>query len=80
MNDSYPIPTINVYKTDVDDPIVAEEIVETIHNTFPGSEANFDLEDCDRVLRVVSQGNAFDEGKLRNILLEFDHKMVELNW
>lgn len=44
---------IEIFKTDIDCPIQAKKIVEQIHNTFTTYKANFDLEDCDRILRVV---------------------------
>jgi hypothetical protein len=46
---------IEVFKTDVCDPRQAKRLVELIHQTFQDYEANFDLEDCDKVLRVKSR-------------------------
>ena len=45
---------VEVFKTDVDDPMYANWLVALIHKKFPAYRANFDLEDCDRVLRVKS--------------------------
>ena len=43
---------IEVFKTDVDDSKYADILVEHIQRIFQGYEANFDLQDCDKILRV----------------------------
>ncbi|MCD6065760.1 MAG: hypothetical protein K0S33_586 [Bacteroidetes bacterium] len=45
---------IEVYKTNVQNPVVAEEIIRDLHRAMPDSVINFDLEDCDRILRIDS--------------------------
>jgi len=45
---------IEVFKTDINCADKAKQLVELIQQTFSGYKANFDLEDCDKVLRVVS--------------------------
>jgi hypothetical protein len=45
---------IEIFKTNVTDTEQANCLIEKIHKTFAGYHANFDLNDCDRVLRVVS--------------------------
>lgn len=52
--------TVEVFKTDVQKVWQAEKIIGVLRQLFPGSRINFDLEDCDKILRV--------EGK--NICLE----------
>jgi hypothetical protein len=47
---------VEVFKTGVTDPAVADLLREHIHRTFPRYRANFDLEDCDRILRVEHPG------------------------
>jgi hypothetical protein len=46
---------IEVFKTDVSCREHANRLLEQIHKTFAGYKANFDLDDCDRVLRVVNR-------------------------
>lgn len=46
------IPMVEVFKTNVNDPVVAGRLVKKIHRAFSGYQANFDLEDCDRILRI----------------------------
>jgi hypothetical protein len=43
---------IEVFKTDVNDRDFASRLIDRIHKTFDYCEANFDLDDCDRILRV----------------------------
>jgi len=45
---------IEVFKTNVKHADHAKILVDQIHTTFADYTANFDLEDCDRILRVVS--------------------------
>jgi hypothetical protein len=47
---------IEVFKTGVTDLIQANLLRDQIHRTFPRYRANFDLEDCDRILRVEHRG------------------------
>lgn len=43
---------VEVFRTNVVDPDQADWIVEQIQQTFKQYEANFDLDDCDRILVV----------------------------
>ena len=43
---------VEVFKTNVGDLGQANWLVEKIHHAFAGHQANFDLEDCDKILRV----------------------------
>lgn len=43
---------IEVFKTDVEDPEDASRLIFEIDTTFAGCVANFDLTDCDRILRI----------------------------
>jgi hypothetical protein len=43
---------IEVFKTNVFDREDAERMVATLSVNFPGSRINFDLHDCDKVLRI----------------------------
>jgi hypothetical protein len=44
---------IEVFKTNITCPEKAKELVGQIHKTFAAYTANFDLDDCDKILRVV---------------------------
>jgi hypothetical protein len=47
---------VEVFKTDVADPEHAKLLVKQIEQNFTNSKVNFDLEDCDRILRVAFEG------------------------
>lgn len=46
---------VEVFKTNVKNWKQARALVRSIHQAFPTYRANFDLEDCDHILRVTSQ-------------------------
>jgi len=43
---------VEVFKTNVEDQHVSESLIALIHNSFDGYKANFDLMDCDNILRI----------------------------
>lgn len=43
---------VEVFKTNVEESVHACMLVDQIHKTFKNYKANFDLEDCDKILRV----------------------------
>ena len=45
---------IAVFKTNINCPDQAKQLVQQIHKTFAGYKANFDLDDCDKLLRIVA--------------------------
>jgi len=47
---------VEVFKTNVEDPIHAKTLIHLLSEQFPGSRVNFDLQDCDRILRIEGQG------------------------
>lgn len=58
---------VEVFKTDVRDAENATMLVRHIHQEFREWKANFDLEDCDNILRVASQ-ESIDAGTLIALL------------
>ena len=48
---------VEVFKTNVADPEQAERLVDQIERNFTNCKVNFDLDDCDRILRVVFAEN-----------------------
>lgn len=47
---------VEVFKTNVKDTDQANLLLSLIHRNFQGYQANFDLDDCDRILRVKGVG------------------------
>ena len=56
---------IEVFKTNITSKEDAEKIISAIHITFTGYKANFDLWDCDNILRIQS---STDEIKIDSLL------------
>jgi len=48
---------VEVFKTNVEDPQDATLLIDRIEKTFIDYEANFDLEDCDKILRIKSSAS-----------------------
>ena len=53
---------IEVFKTDVRKHKEAKSLVNMLVEHFPGSKINFDLDDCDKILRV--EGGNFRTEKI----------------
>lgn len=43
---------VEVFKTDVQEMSQANHMIALLYQQFPGTKINFDLEDCDKVLRI----------------------------
>jgi len=59
---------IEVFKTDVSDGRYARIIIEEIQMTFPYYEVNFDLQDCDKILRVKNTCGEVNSDRLINFV------------
>ncbi|HWZ35846.1 MAG TPA: hypothetical protein VNW51_06775 [Mucilaginibacter sp.] len=44
--------TVEVFKTNVNEIETSERLIQQVLDHFPHSRVNFDMEDCDRILRV----------------------------
>ena len=62
---------IEVFKTNVSQPEQAHMLVETIEHVFENYAANFDLADCDHILRVQSPGPSVETPQLVRLLKRF---------
>ncbi|TSD64650.1 hypothetical protein FFF34_012135 [Inquilinus sp. KBS0705] len=47
---------VEVFKTNVNEANISRRLTEQLLKCFPASKVNFDLEDCDNVLRVEGTG------------------------
>ncbi len=47
---------VEVYSTDIINEWQADFIVDRLHEKYPNYKINFDLEDCDNILRVEGSG------------------------
>ncbi|MEP7108625.1 MAG: hypothetical protein ABI760_11595 [Ferruginibacter sp.] len=62
---------VEVFKTNVNEKDHANMLIDQIHKNFIDYKANFDLEDCDKVLRVNCKGGSIQAGFLINLLKDF---------
>ena len=59
---------VEVFKTNVSKTDEAEMLVDRIHLNFAEYKVNFDLEDCDKILRVKSTSGSVQPGTLIEFL------------
>ena len=57
---------IEVFKTNVQDQRDAGKLIDHLLEHFPHSRINFDLLDCDRILRV--EGQDFETGEIIELI------------
>ncbi len=61
---------IEVFKTNVTDCDQASLLVDRIHQHFMGYTANFDLDDCDKILRVCTKTGTVNASLILDLLKE----------
>ena len=52
---------VEIFKTNVDDHSQAKQIITLLNHHFPAFMINFDLHDCDKILRVKGESIPVDE-------------------
>ena len=52
---------VEIFKTNVHDILQAEKIIALLNDNFPDFMINFDLHDCDKILRVKGEFIPVDE-------------------
>jgi hypothetical protein len=62
---------VEVFKTNVHDEEESRVLLEKLLFHFPGKKINFDLEDCDKILRV--EGNDILPGRIIELLIAQGH-------
>jgi hypothetical protein len=62
---------VEVFKTNVRSTRKAKLIIQTLAQEFPNHKINFDLSDCDKILRV--QGNDILKRKIISIVTSLNH-------
>ena len=63
---------VEVFKTNVNSKAVAEFIVYLLNRNYPDYEANFDLDDCDKILRIKTSCHSVDIASVVSILKEIN--------
>jgi hypothetical protein len=59
---------VEVFKTNIQDVQIADFIVGELEKIFPNAAINFDLNDCDNILRIDHHENVIDK-----VLLLFEN-------
>lgn len=62
---------VEVFKTNVRERRHAKMLIGRIHETFSDYKANFDLDDCDKILRVKSEREFIPPLSLINLLRDY---------
>jgi hypothetical protein len=62
---------IEVFRTNVTSERHANMLLHQIHTTYADYEANFDLDDCDKILRVKCNGRSVDPAQLIDMLKDY---------
>ncbi|HZW70418.1 MAG TPA: hypothetical protein VFF57_06055 [Hanamia sp.] len=68
---------VEVFKTDVYEEEKSLAIVETLLQYFPDNEINFDLQDCDKILRIEGE-NVLSE-RIKELLNEAGYRCEVLD-
>ena len=61
-------PVVEVFKTNVASEDDADQILAMLRMLYPGHRINFDLEDCDKILRI--SGEEIDPRNIISILFD----------
>ena len=64
---------VEVFKTNVQEEQHAKLLIEEIHRSFVNYRATFDLQDCDKILRVECHNDFVQTSTIINILLEYGY-------
>jgi hypothetical protein len=62
---------VEIFKTNVNSKRLANSTVKNLHACFPSYCFNFDLDDCDRILRVQSEQCPIEIRKIIRIVKEY---------
>ena len=69
---------VKVFKTDVQDPFSALFVIQVLQEALSHCRINFDLDDCDRVLRVESHIGSIEETQIQLLVARCGHYCVPL--
>ena len=61
---------VQIFKTDVQDQLVARHIILSLQQMFSHCRINFDLDDCDRILRVENQQGKIEEAEIQLMMAQ----------
>ncbi len=67
---------VRIFKTDIGNSLLAEYVLDSLMQLFPSYRINFDLEDCDKILRI--EGGDFEAEKVVSVVSSRNFVCVEL--
>ncbi len=67
---------IEIFRTDVKNKQLASKIAQQINSLFSVHSINFDLTDCDRILRI--EGTELNKLEVIKIVNSYGHECIEL--
>lgn len=68
---------VEVFKTNVDEEHTSKVLLQKLLEHFPENKMNFDLEDCDKILRV--EGESVLPGRIMELLNKAGHQCEMLD-
>ncbi|MBO2011852.1 hypothetical protein [Hymenobacter negativus] len=72
------MPEVEVFRTDVACPCIATSLLRCLRVRFPTWRITFDLDDCDRILRVASPAGPPDARAVAALLHAHGHACTPL--
>lgn len=69
---------VEVFKTNVQEETQAAELLVALGDYFPSYKINFDLQDCDKILRVASLNGVIDNNRIMEAIGDFGYAIEEL--
>lgn len=67
---------VEIFKTNVSEVQQANQICLLLHLHFPNYRVNFDLNDCDRILRIESEKIHIDQIKKVSLKIGFECEWI----
>lgn len=66
---------VEIFRTNVSSHLQANSILERLQKEFPQYEMNFDLEDCDKILRVDGKKDAVNPKAIMELVKHFKYEI-----
>jgi len=74
----YKMKIVMVFKTNVQDRLAASHIILGLQQALSHCRINFDLDDCDRILRIEGQQDAINEAEIQLLLAAYGYRCEPL--
>ncbi|MDP9077857.1 MAG: hypothetical protein M3O71_10570 [Bacteroidota bacterium] len=59
---------VEIFKTNVCNINQASRVIQLLSDQFPQYKANFDLDDCDQILRIETAADEINNSKIKQVL------------